>query len=283
MAGKNMGDFVTGWISMLCSFHRVVPRPQFTRGYAISVQPGKVLPGKRIPRVFKDKKAFQYNLYQQLLQSTSVSPLIFLYRDDFTANRLKKVRCDIKIAANKFQSTSDVPMQPSLTVVRSGVLGAALRDFPNVNLTQVEKMVGDVRGGFAVLSLPILDPPYLKAILRALDKSVPVKPPKTPAELQKELDEKKADPPNPGRRIKRVRPTLIPELRVMGALIEGKLLLPQGLDEVTKMPSLDTLRAQIVGLLSSPAAQLAGVLGQAGGGQLARTLQGLEKTLSERS
>lgn len=234
-----------------------------------------------MPRVFKEsRKAFQYHWYMRMLKSTSTSPLILLYRDDFSAQRLKKLRVDIQIAANSVQSDpSSSSLPPVLTVIRSSIFGAALRDFPNINLDEVEQMVRNVKGGYAVLSLPVLDPPYLNAILRALHRSVPPRPPKTQAEIDKEEEEKKADPSTPGRRMKRVKPTLVPELKVMGALIEGKVLLPERVQDVAKMPTLETLRGQIVGLLSSPSAQLAGVLSEASGGKLARTLAGLQKAL----
>jgi hypothetical protein len=42
---------------------------------------------------------------------------------------------------------------------------------------------------------------------------------------------------------------------------------------------LGMLQAQIVGLLSSPGMQLAAVLSEASGGKLARTLEGLKKSV----
>jgi ribosomal protein L10 len=83
--------------------------------------------------------------------------------------------------------------------------------------------------------------------------------------------------------MKRVRQTRIPELKVMGAIIENRVLLPENLQDISKLPTLDTLRAQIVGLLSAPAAQLAAILSEASGGKLARTLEGLKKGLEESS
>jgi len=44
---------------------------------------------------------------------------------------------------------------------------------------------------------------------------------------------------------------------------------------------LDTLHSQIIGLLSSPGTQLAGVLSEASGGKLARTLEGLKKSVED--
>jgi ribosomal protein L10 len=275
--------------------HRLVSRltqtPSKTRGYAISVKPSKPLPGRTTPRVFKDKKAFQYNWYTRILKSNTSTPLLILYHDDFTAQRLKKLRSDIVIASQKAQPSLSGPSplpsttasQPTLTVIRTSIFGAALRDLHDINLADVERMINNQSGRFAVLSLPSLYPPQLKAILRALDRSVPPKPPKTEQELKQEQDEKNADPAQPGRRMKRVRQTRIPELKVMGAIIENRVLLPENVQDVSKLPTLDTLRAQIVGLLSAPAAQLAAILSEASGGKLARTLEGFKKGLEESS
>lgn len=81
--------------------------------------------------------------------------------------------------------------------------------------------------------------------------------------------------------MKRVKPTLTPELTVMGALIEGKVFKASAVKDVASLPTLDTLRAQLIGLVSSPANQIASVLGQASGGQLARTLEGFKKGLED--
>ena len=43
----------------------------------------------------------------------------------------------------------------------------------------------------------------------------------------------------------------------------------KGVDALAKLPSLDELRAKLIGLINSPATKIAGVL-QAPGGQLAR-------------
>ena len=57
----------------------------------------------------------------------------------------------------------------------------------------------------------------------------------------------------------------------------------EGVQSVAELPTLDALRAQIVGLLSAPAAQLSMVLNEAGGAKLARTLEGFKKSLEPES
>lgn len=271
------------WVSSLKS--RI---PSTSRNYAISVQHPKPLPGKVLPRVFKDKKAFQYNWYLRLLSANHKSPLLILHHNDFTAERLKKLRVDLLTAAQKVRSSkagTPVPatplVTPTFTVVRTSIFGAALRDLPGVNLADVDKMISGQSGCFGVLSVPSLDPPLLQALVRTMDRGVPPRPAKTSEEIKQAEMEKNADPAQPGRRMKRQRQVRIPELKLMGALIEGKVFLPPGIQEVSKLPTLDTLRAQIVGLLSSPASQLVGILGEASGGKLARTLEGLKKGLED--
>ncbi|KAG6851400.1 hypothetical protein H0H93_005798 [Arthromyces matolae] len=271
-----------------CSSWLTTSKTPLARGYAISVKPSQVLPGKKLPRVFKDKKAFQYNWYRRILDGSRVGPLIILRHDQLSANRLVQLRRDIITAAKRATpslASAAIPVtpqpEPTLTVIRTSIFGAALRDFPGVNIEQVTQMIGESTGNFAVLSLPSFEPPQLNAILRSLERTLPPRPPKTPEELKKEQDEKNADPDTPGRRVKRQRRILKPELKLVGALVEGRIFLPQGVKDVSTLPTLDTLRAQIVGLLSAPGMQIAGVLSQASGGQLARTLEGLKKGLEE--
>ncbi|KAG6879375.1 hypothetical protein C0992_003195 [Termitomyces sp. T32_za158] len=263
--------------------------PFASRAYAISVKPAQILPGKKLPRVFKDKKAFQYNWYRRILDGSRDGPLLILRHDQFSANRLVQLRRDILNASSRAPpppvDSDAVPAtpqpQPTLTFIRTSIFGATLREFPGINLAQVDQMIGDSTGTFAVLLLPSFHPPQLNAILRSLERTVPTRPPKTPEEIKKEQQAKNADPETPGRRVKRQRRVLYPELKLAGALVEGKVFLPAGIKDVSQLPTLDTLRAQIVGLLSAPGMQLAGVLSQASGGHLARTLEGLKKGLEE--
>jgi len=261
--------------------------PYTTRGYAISVQLPKVSEGKIKQHIFKDKKAFQFNWYTRILQSSTNAPVLILHHHDFTAQRLKKLRADISTAFQKSSASlsSAQPsspalaysLEPTFTVVRTGIFGAALRELPDISLQKVERMINKQAGSFAVLTFPSFNPPQLHAVLRAMDRSVPPKRPKTADELKQEREQKNADPTQPGKRMKRVRQIRTPELKVMGAILENRVFLPEGVKDISKLPPLDTLRAQVVGLLSSPATHLAAILGEASGGRLARTLEGFKK------
>jgi large subunit ribosomal protein L10 len=61
------------------------------------------------------------------------------------------------------------------------------------------------------------------------------------------------------------------KLAIVGGALPGNLLTPEQVRALADLPSIDELRAKLVGLLVTPAARLIGVL-QAPGGQLARVL-----------
>ncbi|MFI4936033.1 MAG: 50S ribosomal protein L10 [Caulobacterales bacterium] len=58
---------------------------------------------------------------------------------------------------------------------------------------------------------------------------------------------------------------------IIGAMMGEKVLDAKGVDVLAKLPSLDQIRAQILGLLQTPATQIASVL-QAPAGGLARVI-----------
>jgi ribosomal protein L10 len=261
------------------------------RLYSLSVKPPRVYDNKPSPRVYSEKKSFLYHQYLRLLETAAHSPLIFLQHDKFSVPRLIKLRKEIaKVALRHASPTpslanpgpNPVPALPTLSVIRTSLFGVALRDFAPVDAKTSEEIAQTVQGGLAVLSLPALNPPQLQAILRALERNVPKPKPRTAEQLKQAAALKAQDPPNPGRRVKRSRNVLEPELMLMGALIEGRVFKAEGVKEVAKLPTLGTLHAQIVGLLSSPGAQLAAVLSEASGGKLSRTLEGLKQSLTEK-
>lgn len=268
---------------------------QHARSYSVSVKQPRVYENKPSPRVYSEKKTFLYHQYLRLFESTTQSPLIFLQHNKFSVPRLIKLRKEIALAASRHATpppslvnpgpnpvypAAPTPL-PTLSIIRTSLFGVALRDFAPIDAKMSEEIAQTVQGGLAVLSLPDLNPPQLKAVLRALERSAPRPKPPTAEELKQAAALEAQDPPNPGRRVKRSRKVLEPELALMGALIEGRVFKAEGVNEVARLPTLGTLHAQIVGLLSSPGAQLAAVLSEASGGKLARTLEGLKKSLEE--
>ena len=62
------------------------------------------------------------------------------------------------------------------------------------------------------------------------------------------------------------------KLEIVGGGLYDEVLDPAGIKVLAALPSLDELRARIVGMISTPATRIAGLL-QAPGGQLARVVQ----------
>ena len=63
---------------------------------------------------------------------------------------------------------------------------------------------------------------------------------------------------------------------VLGGALGTQTLNAEGVKALAELPSLETLRAQLVGLIQTPATRIAGVL-QAPGGQVARVLSAYAK------
>ena len=61
------------------------------------------------------------------------------------------------------------------------------------------------------------------------------------------------------------------KLAIIGGALGGSLLTPEQVRALADLPSIDEVRARLVGLLTTPAARLVSLL-QAPGGQLARVL-----------
>lgn len=116
-------------------------------------------------------------------------------------------------------------------------------------------LLASLQGLTAVLTFPTFDPPQLKAVLRMIDRATPRPRPGTPA----------------------------PYLKAIGAYVDDHVPQSAGIKNLCTIPSLDTLRAQLVELLSAPEAQLTGGLDQARGRRLARTLDELQTSLEENS
>lgn len=66
------------------------------------------------------------------------------------------------------------------------------------------------------------------------------------------------------------------KLKVLGAGFGGQMINADGVKALASLPSLDELRAQLVGMISTPATRIAGVLA-APGGQIARVLSAYAK------
>jgi large subunit ribosomal protein L10 len=212
-------------------------------------------------RIFTDRKAFLYSYYTHLLRRSEVV-LLFQHANLSVSesNALRSAIAAIPVPAPASpEAEAEAKAEAArLTIARTGLLA------PVVRAVQPEgaKLSAHLEGQTALITCPSLSPKYVSSILAAIDRVM--------KKAKKDEDPKSKTP------VKQ------PAFTLTAGVLEGnRLLTPEAVREVAKLPELDVLRAQLVGLLETPGRQLVGVLTQAGGGALVRTLQGLEQGLKD--
>ncbi|TYJ56710.1 hypothetical protein B9479_002641 [Cryptococcus floricola] len=208
-------------------------------------------------RVYTPRKTYLWNLYSNILHK---SPLLLVFdHANLTAAEWSQLRRGVNAIKRPVK-----PWDPSLSgeeqaerteiataqlqVVRSGV-------FQAVSGSSSSPIMPHLAGQRAVLTCTSLSPTYLAKILSSLSRTI------------KSLKRENAEGAQP-------------TLNLVAGLVEGhKVMTQKELEELGKLPELDVLRAQVVGMLEGQGRSLVGVLGQAAGGSLVRTLQGLEKDM----
>jgi len=239
-------------------------------------------------RKFSPIKEHLFAQYANAINSNSLLLLVSLR--DVSSNAIRKLRRELentakpKSASNPFGIPKGIQnvnrIAPKLLFVRSHMFLAAMRQNETIKAAR-QQTVPLLQGQIAVLSLPTLDPDHLSAILKAVERVLP-KPTTGNAKSTSSLEgDLLTMPPPGGGGMQKAKPSIEASLAVLGGLVEGRLLLLDALREVTKLPTLHTLHAQIIGLLSSPGSQLVSVMNQAAGGRIVRTLEGLKQSLKD--
>jgi large subunit ribosomal protein L10 len=250
------------------------PRPSLAalRGYATAAAPkaaGKAPAAAapawtspsaeaNAPRIYTERKAFLYDYYTHLMQR---SQLVLLFKHENltvpTSGQLRAAIAKIPVPRPASVPAEQKLEKATLTVTRTGILAPVVRAVrPNADFSPL------LDGPTAVITCPSLSPKYVKAMLGAVERVMKA--------AQKDEDPKKG-------------PVAQPAFTLLAGVIEGNTLLnPAQVADAAKLPELDQLRSQLIGLLETPQRQLLGVVQQAGGGSLVRTLQGLEEGLKEK-
>ncbi|KAG8848234.1 hypothetical protein FRB96_001272 [Tulasnella sp. 330] len=214
--------------------------------------------------------------------------IVLISHENFTAANFIKVRSELTTATAKLQHSRDriaaakeasgaeqrpeARLEATFQVLRPGLFLPVVRKASGNR--EAKKLKRILKGPIAALVLPgTLDPQLLASLVRIIDRIAPPKP-KVEA---KAAPERRG--PSEDEFEKKAKPTPVPKMEVVGAYVDGKVIYKVGVKELAKLPGLKELQSQIVGLLSSPASNVAGVLGQAAGGSLARTLEGFKKGL----
>lgn len=244
-----------------------------SRSYATVVsKQRKEAPPLDPSRIYTARKTFLHEQYKHMLETSPA--ILILKHGNFSAPALSKIRRDlyaVTAAAPNITAPTPTPVLPGprLKVIRPGVFSATVRSHFNAKTTASIREI--LVGPIAVLMFPTLNPPQLAKAVRLIDRAVPprVDTPKPPRKPVGPDDIEDPEPP--------VKAP--PTISLLGAIIDEQLFLVDGVKEIGKLPTLETLHAQIVGLLSAPGMTIARVLSQAGGGDVLRALQGFEKGL----
>lgn len=212
------------------------------------------------PRIYTERKAWLYDYYTHLVNRSQLV-LVFKHANlsvaDSGAIRAAIAKIPVPKPASLPQETE--LEKATMTVTRTGILAPVFRAARPV----AAKFTDQLDGPTAIITCPSLSPKYVKSMLTAIERVVK-------AATRDEDPKKKGGVKQPA-------------FSLLAGIIEGNTLLdPKQVQEAAKLPELDTLRAQLIGLLETPQRQLVGVVSQAGGGSLVRTLQGLEETLKEK-
>ncbi|WWD16128.1 hypothetical protein CI109_100553 [Kwoniella shandongensis] len=236
-----------------------------------SVVPPPIASSSSTPgRIYTARKTFLWNFYTHLLDRSSL--VLVFDHSNLSAGEWSNLRRAINSIPrpNKPFDPSSSATTPSetetkdvedrrispaqLTVIRTGVLSSLAS-------SSKSPLFPHLKGQRALLTTSDLSPTYLNKIITTVDRTL------KKMKRENAPDEKQ------------------PTLKLVAGLLEGpqgKVMNVEQLVQVGKLPELDVLRAQVVGLLESQPRSLVGVLGQAAGGSLVRTLQGLEKDLKDK-
>lgn len=228
--------------------------------------PAAAASGSKPARVYPERKAFLFKYYEHLLQR---SQLVLLFKHanlsvaQSTALRNAIHKIPVPAAPAALQAAaegSETPAEPeraTVTVARTGILAPVVRNLQ----AEGQSLEPFLQGQTALITCPSISPRYLKQVLAAVDLTI--------AKNTKKAEKKDEVLKNP-------------EFSLVAGVLEGNRLMDsKQIKAVSQLPELDQLRAQLLGLLEMPGRQLLGVLNQAGGGGLVRTLQGLEESLKK--
>lgn len=229
-------------------------------------------------REYGDRKTHLHAQYARLLQSNNV--VLLVRYDNVKVNVLDKLRRDVVSLASKpslktiLSPSTGAPPTAAVTFIRPGVFSAALRT--RFDEATVQRAIKTLRGSYALISARELNPPQLAQLIRLIDRAAPSRKVEEPPARKGPINPDDIEDAPP-------KVKAPPSIHLVAGVVENKFFLIEDIVAISKLPTLQTLQAQIVGLLSTPAAKLSQILGIAAGGDLLRTLRGFEKGLEEDS
>ena len=212
---------------------------------------------------FSERKTFLFNKYQRMMRENEL--VVLFHAENLNVKLLSEIRrqvshikvpeADLARLETLNRGAPWTGPASAFTMARTGLLRPVCRRDTAESIQALEPYL---HGQMAMLTCPVLSPEYVGKVLRAIERPVTAA-----ANDVDPKSEKKA-----------------PLLRPLVAVAErARVIDAKSLPAFTQLPNLATLRAQLVGLLSAPGTQLAGILSQAGGGELAATLEARRRDL----
>ena len=238
-------------------------RDALVRTYATTTKIPKHFAYQDKRKGFSERKTFLFNKYQRMMRENEL--VVLFHAENLNVKLLSEIRRQVshikvpdadlaRLEALNHGAPWTWPAS-AFTMARTGLLRPVCRRDTAESIQALEPYL---HGQMAMLTCPVLSPEYVGKVLRAIERPVTAA-----ANDVDPKSEKKA-----------------PLLRPLVAVAErARVIDAKSLPAFTQLPNLATLRAQLVGLLSAPGTQLAGILSQAGGGELATTLEARRRDL----
>ena len=238
-------------------------RDALVRTYATTTKIPKHFAYQDKRKGFSERKTFLFNKYQRMMRENEL--VVLFHAENLNVKLLSEIRRQVshikvpdadlaRLEALNHGTPWTWPAS-AFTMARTGLLRPVCRRDTAESIQALEPYL---HGQMAMLTCPVLSPEYVGKVLRAIERPVTAA-----ANDVDPKSEKKA-----------------PLLRPLVAVAErARVIDSKSLPAFTQLPNLATLRAQLVGLLSAPGTQLAGILSQAGGGELAATLEARRRDL----
>ena len=238
-------------------------RDALVRTYATTTKIPKHFAYQDKRKGFSERKTFLFNKYQRMMRENEL--VVLFHAENLNVKLLSEIRRQVshikvpdadlaRLEALNHGAPWTWPAS-AFTMARTGLLRPVCRRDTAESIQALEPYL---HGQMAMLTCPVLSPEYVGKVLRAIERPVTAA-----ANDVDPKSEKKA-----------------PLLRPLVAGAErARVIDAKSLPAFTQLPNLATLRAQLVGLLSAPGTQLAGILSQAGGGELAATLEARRRDL----
>lgn len=238
-------------------------RDALVRTYATTTKIPKHFAYQDKRKGFSERKTFLFNKYQRMMRENEL--VVLFHAENLNVKLLSEIRRQVshikvpeadlaRLEALNHGAPWTWPAS-AFTMARTGLLRPVCRRDTAESIQALEPYL---HGQMAMLTCPVLSPEYVGKVLRAIERPVTAA-----ANDVDPKSEKKA-----------------PLLRPLVAVAErARVIDAKSLPAFTQLPNLATLRAQLVGLLSAPGTQLAGILSQAGGGELAATLEARRRDL----